>query len=298
MIEIDCIQGQEDWWLARQGLPTASDFSKIMTPTKRLASASQEPYIAQLLSDMMQLNPKYFTQQGGPVNSATAYGRATEAKARRYFELQKGVTVRQVGFCKTDDGRFGCSPDGLIDPDQGLELKCPERKTHLLYLMKGCVPIEYMCQVHGSLIVTGRKRWWFASYCEGEEPLIIPVEPDDFTMALRVQLELFSKKFEAAKLKFRARKEDDNIETDESRAEVHKWNERLATVEGYVHDGKIDEQKAVDTVNEWLPELKGYEHGTKKAVYKVLKAWINLRPQPWFLDGVNLIYRLEENLEF
>lgn len=278
-------------------MPTASDFGKIMTPTKRRTSSSQEPYIAQLIADITCLNPAYFSQQGGPVNASVEYGRATEAKARRYYEHTKEVTVRQVGFCKTDDGRFGCSPDGLVDPDGGLELKCPNRDTHLLYLMKGEVPTEYMCQVHGCLIVTGRRWWDFMSYAEGLDPLIIRVVPDDFTMALRVQLEVFWKKFSEAKAKY-IHTEEHGMESPEAIEEAKEWTNFLGAIEWEVHAREYDEQVAVDKVNARLPELKKYEMPVKRKVYGVLKAWIGVRPQPWYLDNVNLIYRLEESVEF
>lgn len=297
MIEVDCVQVTPEWWMARRGMPTASDFSKIMTPTKWKTSASQEPYIAQLIADITCLSPNYFSQQGGPVNASVEYGRATEAKARRYYEHTQGVTVRQVGFCKTDDGRFGCSPDGLVDPDGGLELKCPNRDTHLLYLMKGVVPTEYMCQVHGCMIVTGRRWWDFMSYAEGLDPLIIRVVPDDFTMALRVQLELFWKKFAAAKAQY-IHPEGQDVDTPEVIAEAKKWTDFLAGLEGEVFDKKITEQQAVEAVNYELPKLKGYEMPAKRKVYGVLKAWIEARPVKWHLDNVNLIYRLEESIEF
>lgn len=297
MIEVECAQLSPEWWEARRGIPTASEFARIMTPTKRQASASQEKYIAELLADITCLNPKYFTGQGGPVNAATEYGRITEGKARRYFEMQTKIPVRQVGFCKTDDGRFGCSPDGLPDPDAILEIKCPMRVTHLMYLMKGVVPTEYLCQVHGEMIVTGRRLGYFLSYCEGEDPLLLRVEPDDFTMALRTHLELFSVKFEAAKKRFRVRNEDE-VDTEECKAKVREWGNDLAAIEGDVHDGKIDEEAAVARVNAKLPDLKKYEHDIKRAVYKLLTAWIAKRPQPWFLDRVNLIYRLKEDEEF
>lgn len=305
MIEVACAQGSDEWWEARRGLPTASDFGKIMTPAKRKASASQEPYIAQLIQDVKCLSPKYFTGQGGPVNAATEYGRATEAKARRYFEMTmsektgREYTVRQVGFCKTDDGRFGCSPDGLIDPEEGLELKCPLRKTHLVYLMEGGLPLEYQCQVHGCLIVTGRKRWHFMSYCEGEEPLMLTVEPDDFTMALRTHMVMFDDKFQAAKRKFNVTRPIDGVDSPDTIQKASLWTERLATLEAFVHDGKLDEQGAVDKVNEWLPDLKSkYDLTAKKKVYGILKKWIDVRPAKWHLDSVNLVYRLTEDVAF
>ena len=287
-----------EWWEARRGIPTSSDFDKIMTPTKRKASGSQDRYIARLLADITCLSPNYFTQQGGPVNASVQYGRVTEAKARRRYEHITGATARLVGFCKTDDGRFGASPDSLIDPEGDLELKCPDRDTHMLYLMRGVVPTEYLCQVHGHLIVTGRKWVDFVSYAENAEPLIVRVTPNDFTMDLRMHLELFSAKFEAAKLKFNVRPEGEHVDSQEAVAEGAKWADFLSGLEGEVFDKKIDEQEAVDKVNARLPELKRYEMDVKRKVYHTLKAWISHRPQPWFLDNVNLIYRLQESVEF
>lgn len=298
MIEIPCIQGEGDWWEARRGMPTASEFSSIMTPVKRKKSGGQERYIAQLLADITCLSPKYFTGQGGPVNAATEYGRITEAKARRFYEQERGVTVRKVGFCKTDDGRFGASPDGLVDPDGCLELKCPERKTHMFYLLKGVLPNDYLCQVHGQLIVTGRKWVDFLSYCEQERPLLIRATPDAFTMALRTQLELFSTKFEAAKKHFRIQPQDRQQDTPEIIEAVANWNGDLTQVANNVGSGDWTEQRAVDEVNKWIADLKKYDLAKKQRVYGVLRGWIEKRPQPWYLDKVNLIYRLQKDVEF
>jgi hypothetical protein len=42
------------------------------------------------------------------------YGSGTEEEARNWYAFQHDVEVQQVGFITTDDGRLGCSPDGLI----------------------------------------------------------------------------------------------------------------------------------------------------------------------------------------
>lgn len=298
MIEWPCAQLSPEWWEFRRGIPTASEFSSIMTPVKQQKSGSQERYIAQLLADITCLNPKYFTDQGGPVNAATEYGRITEAKARRFYEQERGCTVRQVGFCTTDDKRFGMSPDGLVDPDGGLELKCPERQTHLYYLLKGVIPNDYLCQVHGCMIVSGRKYWDFMSYCEQEKPLLIRAIPNAFTMALRTHLEMFSTKFEAAKKHFKIQPQNQGEETPEILEAMANWSGDLTQVSNSVTMGEWTEQRAIETVNKWLPDLKKYDLAKKQRVYGVLRAWIEKRPQPWYLDKVNLIYRLEKDVEF
>lgn len=194
---IDCIQGTGDWWEARKGVPTASNFDRIVT-SKGLPSKGMTKYIAELISDRACLCPPYFTEQGRPITKAMSNGTSCEPEARRYLEMELGLDIRQVGFCLTDDGRFGCSPDGLIGDDGGVELKCPELKTHAEYLMKGEVPRQYKAQVHGSMIVTERPYWMFMSYAPGLDPLIIRVTPDEFTDKLRAALEIFWERYQEA----------------------------------------------------------------------------------------------------
>ena len=61
--------------------------------------------------------------------------------------------------------------------------------------------MDYLAQVHGSLIVTGRKWWDFMSYAPGLEPLRIRVVPDKYTQELAEELEKFWKRFQLAKAK-------------------------------------------------------------------------------------------------
>ena len=50
------------------------------------------------------------------------------------------------------------SPDGLIDHDGLVELKCPTTVTHLNYILHGVVPDDYKPQMLLQLAVT-RRRW-------------------------------------------------------------------------------------------------------------------------------------------
>lgn len=111
--------------------------------------------------------------------------------------MQTGHDVELVGCVLSACGRFLCSPDGLIGDDGGLELKNPAPKTQVKYLVKNELPSKYKCQVHGSLIVTGRKWWSFLSYCPGFAPLLVRVEWDEFTDLLRAELEKFHERYRA-----------------------------------------------------------------------------------------------------
>lgn len=195
MILIDCEQGTPEWHAARMGIPTASQFARIMTPAKRGYSSQASGYICELIAELRGVEKDRYT------SDAMQHGIDTEAEARAWYAFTRDIDVRQVGFCMTDDGRFGCSPDGLVGDDGGAEIKCPEPKTHVEYLLDGGLPLAYKCQVHGSLFVTGRAWWDFVSYCPPMPELVVRVTPDDFTDALRGALDRFHAEFEAAKKK-------------------------------------------------------------------------------------------------
>jgi hypothetical protein len=112
--------------------------------------------------------------------------------ARSTFEFIKDLKVDEVGMIKTDCGNIGCSPDGLIGEDGGLEIKCPKASTHVKYLLEGKLPLEYKTQVMGSLMVSERDYWYFMSYHPELDPFILKVERDEeFISKMREHIESF-----------------------------------------------------------------------------------------------------------
>ena len=198
---IECEQRSKEWWDVRRGVPSASEFHKILTPTTGKPAASQDKYIHKLIAE------KYaneWPQDSLYVSQALQHGIDTEDQARDWYSFLKDTDVRQVGFCLEDNGRYGCSPDGLVGEDGSLELKCPSLETHAGYLLNGELPIEYKVQVHGQLVVTGRKWVDFMSYAHGLPALIVRVVPDAYTDMLRVELEKFCNRYAEAIEKIRS----------------------------------------------------------------------------------------------
>lgn len=194
---LDCVQYSPAWFEARRGIPTASQFHRVIQPAKGGLAAASVKYIHELLADRLKFDPPILTEQ--PATEAMRFGTATEPEARRWYEFKNDVDVRQVGLCLTDDGRFGGSPDGLVGEDGGLELKVPELKTHLGYVLDGGLPDDYKPQVHGHLAITGRKWWDFCSYNpDAPSQLVVRVVPDAFTEKLKDVLEQFWALYSAA----------------------------------------------------------------------------------------------------
>jgi putative phage-type endonuclease len=179
-------QNSQEWLDARKGCVTASAFSKIVTPSKGDKSKSSIGYMYELIAEKLGASNESFS------NEWTERGHDLEDMARSTFEFIKDLKVDEVGMIKTDCGNIGCSPDGLIGEDGGLEIKCPKASTHVKYLLEGKLPLEYKTQVMGSLMVSERDYWYFMSYHPELDPFILKVERDEeFISKMREHIESF-----------------------------------------------------------------------------------------------------------
>lgn len=189
-----------EWLAAHVGRPTASEFKNIMTPLfKAKTGDGFNTYVATKLAEAWRGRPL-----GGFSTFATEQGQLREDEARPLAMLELDYDIIQVGFIEGDDGRCGCSPDGLIGEDDGIEIKCPEPKTHVGYFLDGCLPDEHSAQVHGSLYVSGRQRWRFMSYAVGFPPFMLTIERDEAIMAkIQAALAAFYLAFDAGMQRLR-----------------------------------------------------------------------------------------------
>jgi putative phage-type endonuclease len=155
-------QRTEDWFLVRAGKFTGSKFVDVMARNKKTGEPlkAYHDLIMQLVVERMTGQPVE-----GPTGQALKWGTEVEPYAREAYELETGEIVRESGFIIHPVHAFvGCSPDGLIGSDGGLEMKCPkDSAVHLERFEKG-MPDEYIGQTQGCMWVTGRKWWDFVSY--------------------------------------------------------------------------------------------------------------------------------------
>lgn len=182
-----CDQYSEEWALLRNGIPTASNFDRIVTPTGKL-SAQRQKYLWQLAGERLAGKPEE-TYKG----AAMERGTVMEAEARSFYELVTGEVPQQVGFCQTEGPAvYGCSPDFLVGENGGGQIKCPLMTAHVSYLLANEIPGEYVPQVQGELLVTGREWWDFLSYYPTIKPLKVRVYPDPkYQQILKSALEEF-----------------------------------------------------------------------------------------------------------
>lgn len=152
-------QRTEEWFKARCGMATASKFKDILAKTKTGASTSRLNYCTQIVTERLTGLPS-----GSFSNSATTWGTEQEPLARDAYRIKTSNIVEEVGFIRHETLMAGASPDGLIDWDGLIEIKCPYNSTvHINTLLNG-VPTEHIPQIQGQLWITGRDWCDFVSF--------------------------------------------------------------------------------------------------------------------------------------
>lgn len=150
-------QRSPDWFSARLGKATASNFANVLAAK---STAAYRNYRVKLALERMTGK-----QEEGFQSDAMRQGTEREPLARIAYEAHTGHLVEEVGFCLHDVLECGASPDGLVNADGGLEIKCPTPGKHFEYLRQKAEPAEYTAQIQGCMWITGHTWWDFVSFC-------------------------------------------------------------------------------------------------------------------------------------
>lgn len=171
MIIHDVAQRSPEWYALRTGIPTASEFSKIITSTGE-PSKQASTYAMTLAAELYAGKP-IDAWEG---NAYTERGRELEGQALDYYAFVNGVTVQTVGFVTDEELGAGCSPDGLVGDDGMVEVKCLKAENHIkaiLYHKKhGRCPTDYVQQTQGQLMICDRD-WCDLLFYHGMLPSIV-----------------------------------------------------------------------------------------------------------------------------
>ena len=148
----EIVQGTDEWKQLRLGKATASRIKDIIAKTQKGYSTSRDKYMTQLLLERLT-----GTVAESYSDAAMAHGVEQEPFARAAYEAAKGVMVDQVAFVNHPTIEMaGASPDGLVNDDGLVELKCPMSHTHLESLLGG-LDDQYKVQVQWQMACTGAK---------------------------------------------------------------------------------------------------------------------------------------------
>jgi exodeoxyribonuclease (lambda-induced) len=211
---IICDQGTEAWLQARAGVITASRFSDAISILTRASgdkkagdpTAAADKYAGDVAIERISGKP-----YGEPVNAWTLKrGHELEAMARPAYELRTGNIAEEAGIVKTDDGEFGYSTDGLVNPSydgdqiiscEGLiEIKCPVDSVKIRAMLETGDVSEYMHQMQGGMWITGAKWCDFIQYVPDLESV-----GNDLFVKRVMRDEKFIEEMSAGLMKFRQR---------------------------------------------------------------------------------------------
>lgn len=155
---IDCEQGTPEWFAARLGLPTASEFKTILAVKKEAKDkATRRKYMHTLIGEILtgEIVESY-------TNANMDRGKVMEDEARSLYAMMKDADPVRVGFIR--NGQKGASPDSLLDANAGLEIKTAVPHIQIDRILRDELPPEHRAQVQGNLWVAEREWWDFVSY--------------------------------------------------------------------------------------------------------------------------------------
>lgn len=155
-------QGSELWFNQRLGQLTSSRIADALAKRKRGTDDLQCR-----IDLRMDLAVERVTKKPAEhfVSKWMERGSEMEPLARAAYEMRKDAVITAVDYVLHPEMAWaGCSPDGLLEEDGLLEIKCPKRNTHAEYLLGDCVPELYIPQMTWQMACTGRRWVDFVSY--------------------------------------------------------------------------------------------------------------------------------------
>ncbi|MDH2092679.1 YqaJ viral recombinase family protein [Rhizobium pusense] len=150
----DFEQGEEEWFRARMGIPTASKFATVMAKGE---GKTRSEYMRKLAGEILTGEP-----QEAFSNGHTERGNAMEDEARQHYAFVEVAEIQRVGFIR--NGNKGASPDSLVGNNGGLEIKTALPHIQIDRLERDRLPPEHKAQVQGNLWLSEREWWDFVSY--------------------------------------------------------------------------------------------------------------------------------------
>jgi len=171
MYKVDIEQGSLEWHRGRWGNVTGTSLKSALG-----SPAVQKTIMYDLIAQRMT-EP----QIGDTTSAAMTHGIEMEPVAMKSVIAETGIEFINTGLLLSEDmPHFSISPDGICEENGvvvgGLEIKCPNSKKHIEYLIKGEIPKEYYHQVIAPFVMSdGVRFWYFASFDDRnyERPLFL-----------------------------------------------------------------------------------------------------------------------------
>jgi len=193
----DCQQGSREWFEARMGIPTASQFSAVMANGKGGAeSKTRKTYMYKLAGEILTGEP-----MDSFSNTHTERGHEMEPEARRYYAFQQDADPQLIGFIRNTSA--GASPDSLVGNNGLLEIKTKLPHILLDVIERGDFPTEHKAQCQGQLWVAERE--WIDLVCYWPKMpchIVRAYRDDDYIKQITAAVDQFNDELAAVVAKY------------------------------------------------------------------------------------------------
>lgn len=150
-------QRSSEWFADRLGAITGSRAHDLLS-----SATTRKTLMANLVREYATASRKEFRQ-----TAAMERGQNIEDEATNYYAMMNNVEVEQAGIVWSKvHPLFGCSPDGLIGNDGGIEIKRLDEENHIKVIIAEQPEKKYIHQIEWCLFCTDRKWWDYVGYCE------------------------------------------------------------------------------------------------------------------------------------
>jgi len=149
----DIEQRSEEWDAIKLGKVSGSQAKRIMGDRGGYRSYRSELIAERITSERKEIQ----------ITKSMQRGIHLEPQALAQYAIRENRVMTSVGFVElTKD--IGCSPDDLADNDGIVEIKCPNRDTHINSLIENKIPCLNVYQCFFNLWVCDRDWCDFVSY--------------------------------------------------------------------------------------------------------------------------------------
>lgn len=146
----DFDQRSPEWYAARAGIPTASEFATVLAKGRDGGtSVTRKIYMLKLAGEIVTGEPMESYS-----NAHMERGAIMEDEARDLYAFLQDESLTRVGFIRNGDK--GCSPDSFVGARGMVEIKTALPHILIGHLLKGDFPPEHKAQCQGGLWVAER----------------------------------------------------------------------------------------------------------------------------------------------
>jgi hypothetical protein len=190
VIEVfDCPQYSPEWYAARLGIPTASEFHKLFMSGKKKGeeSKTRRRYMLDLIGEKLTGQPRDTYS-----NHHMDRGKEMEAEACKLYAMLEDAELQTVGFMRNE--KAGCSPDRLVGANGLLQIKTmlPPLLLDLHLTTKPADYDEHDYQLYGELWISEREWTELLVYWPGIKPYRKRVYRDEVKIkSIELGVEMF-----------------------------------------------------------------------------------------------------------